>query len=175
VEIKEISNFSASINKIIEKNKDCKFLVNNGEDYLNWRYCDYRAGEHKIFLAVENGNPLGYIIIRINRYIEEYPIAYIMDLLTIPEKVSIADPLLKSSLKHLDSQDINLVTCMVPKGHPYERIYNSHGFIDSRINLHLFTNLNEKNKEHLLEGIKPSEAHFCHGSIDSLPISLPRA
>jgi hypothetical protein len=81
--------------------------------------------------------------------------------------------LLESALMEIDKQGVNIVLSIIPKGHQYQQAYTSYGFIDSRINLHLYTTLNQSHKEHLLEDIKPSETQFNYGAIDSLPISLP--
>ena len=173
LETKSATEFSTDLTQIIENNRKLKFLTNKNAEFLNWRYCDPRAGPYNIKIARENETPVGYIVSRINRYIENYPIGYIMDLLTNSGREEVANMLLESALNDLDSQKVNIVACMVPKGHPYERVYSSHGFIDSRKNLHLYTNLNEINQEYLVQNIKPFETHFCYGSIDSLPISIP--
>ena len=60
------------------------------------------------------------------------------------------------------------------KHHPYEKILNSFGFLDSRIKLQLFYNPLEKIDElKKLETDPPHKIHFSYGDIDSLPINMP--
>ena len=148
-------------------------MVNGGSNYLNWRYCDPRAGPYRVYQAYLDGKLVGYIVTRVNRYLSEYFIGYIMDLLTAPGKKDVAAALLMHALEVLDKDGVNITTCMVPDGHPHEKIYRALGFLNSGINLHLFTNLNEVDEEHLLDNCRPREIHFTYGAIDSLPIGVP--
>ena len=66
--IKKISAFDERIDefwKIVNDNHD--FILERGREYLNWRYCDFRAGEFIVEQAEEDGKILGYIVYNINR------------------------------------------------------------------------------------------------------------
>lgn len=174
IEIDTVTAFPEDTTRLWENNTGIKFMAYNKVDYMNWRYCDPRAGVNKVMLARENGVLVGYIVIQLNRYLRDYPVGYILDLFTDSNKEDIAETLLKTGLEYLDSQNVNIVVSMIPKGHPFERVYASRGFLDSRKNLHLFSSLNQTKEEYLLEGIKPEEIHFSYGAIDSTPISIPK-
>jgi hypothetical protein len=148
-------------------------MVNNNREYLNWRFCDPRAGPYRIFLAWDDGGLVGYVVSRVNRFIEDYPIGYIVDLLALPGERGAIEFLLESALAKIDQQGINIVLSMIPKGHRYEAYYAGQGFVDSRKNLHLYTSLNQWGEEFKLKSLSPDEVHFNFGSIDSLPVSYP--
>jgi len=170
----QISIFPEDVEYLLKANEHLKFHVNNKRESINWRYCDPRAGPYKIWVARLKGKLVGYTVSRINRYIPDYPIGYIVDILTLPGRDDIASELLKVALIDLDSEGVNIVTAMTPKGHFLEQVYTSYGFVDSMRNLNLYTNLNLIMKDHLLDGIQPNEVHFCYGAIDSTPTSIPK-
>lgn len=173
LEIKLSNEFPADVNQLIEAHQ-FKFIVQNDHEYLNWRYCDKRAGPFKVRLAWEKGELIGYIVTRINKFLGDYWIGYVVDLLAIPGREDVASKLLEKGLHDLDSEGVNIVTCIIPKNHPYQRVYSGHGFLDSRKNLHLYTDVNLYNDEHILENIQPHEVHFNYGAIDSTPTRLPK-
>jgi hypothetical protein len=116
---------------------------------------------------------VGYVVSRVNRFIEDYHIGYIVDLLAFPGEKGAVEFLLESALAEMDQQGINIVLSMIPKGHRYEPCYAGQGFVDSRKNLHLYTNLNTWGEEAKLESLNPDQVHFNFGSIDSLPVNYP--
>lgn len=170
----QVSVFPEDVEYLLKANEHLKFHVNNKRVSLNWRYCDPRAGAYKIWVAHHEGIVVGYTVSRVNRFIPNYPIGYIVDMLTLPGRDDIADALLEVVLSDLDSDNVNIVTAMVPKGHFLEQVYTSYGFVDSMRNLNLYTNLNLIKKEHLFDGILPNEVHFSYGAIDSTPTSIPK-
>lgn len=146
------------------------FIVERRQDYLNWRYCDSRAGDFIVKQAEENGQILGYSVQCINRYLKNYPIGYLVDLLALPDRFDVVDALVKDSINFFDTYNLNIVNCLAIKNHPYERIFNRHGFLDSMIRPHVF--YNPLGMDDKLEAIPVSKAHFSYGDIDSLPTSL---
>lgn len=91
-------------------------------EYLNWRYCDARAGNFTVKEAEdENERILGYIV----------------DLLTLPGHLNAVDALVAESVEYFDEQDINMINYLIVKNHPNERILKRHGFLDSEINIQL--------------------------------------
>lgn len=174
LEIEKTSFFPSDIDRLLDDNDGFRFIVNNRREFLNWRYCDSRAGDFNIYLAREANIIVGYLVTRVNRFNPGYPIGYIVDLLVSPGRRDVAFTLLEYGVDDLDSLDVNIVLCMVPQGNMLEHVYSSLGFIDSRKNLHLFTNINRLDELHLLNGITPVETQFNYGSIDSVPVGLPK-
>jgi GNAT superfamily N-acetyltransferase len=173
LEIESPQEFPEEVDQLFSAHSLSGFMVNNCRDYLNWRFCDPRAGPYRILMAMEDGGLLGYVVSRVNRFIEDYPIGYIVDLLAKPGEKRVVEFLLQSALTEMDQQDINIVLSMIPKGHMYEPCYAGQGFVDSRRNLHLYTNLNTWGEEAKLESLDPDQVHFNFGSIDSLPVNYP--
>ena len=80
---------------------------------MNWRFCDSRGGNYVVKMAEENGSILGYIILRINKIREDYPIGYIVDLLTLPERLDVVSDLISNSVNYFDVNDVNAINLFV--------------------------------------------------------------
>ena len=93
------------------------FIVNRSKEDLNWRYCDPRAGCFVVKQAEEGGRILGYSALRVNRYREDYPVGFIVDLLTLPNRLDVADALVKDAVRYFDDENINIVNYQVVKNH----------------------------------------------------------
>ena len=172
-----ISNFSRFDERIAEFWKkvsvNYSFIVERSQDYLNWRYCDPRAGDFVVKKAEEGGRLLGYSVLKINRYLREYPIGFIVDLLVLPDRLDAAEALVADAVKYFDENDVNIVNYLVVKNHSNESVFKRYGFLDSRIKLHLFYNTNELVEEmRKLEKIPASGIFFSWGDHDSLPVRI---
>jgi hypothetical protein len=150
------------------------FIVERNLEYLNWRYSDPRSGDFLIRKAVDpECNVLGYVVFMVNRLREDYPIGYIVDLLTLPGRFEVADSLITEAIRHFDEHDVNIVNYLIEKKNPHMGILGRHGFLDSRITLEVFFDEYEKVEVlRKLERHSPTSIHFSFGDIDSLPSSL---
>lgn len=138
INIYEIKSFDDRVNIFWDEIKDhYNFIIERKKDYLNWRYCDSRGGNYTVKIAVNNGHILGYMIIRVNRYIKEYPIGYIVDIITLPNSYYVVNKLVKNAIEYFDGNNINLIQSLVIKHHPYEEIFRAHGFVNIRRKLYL--------------------------------------
>jgi len=116
----------------------------------------------------EDGEILGYSVLKINKSRMVYPVGYIVDILALPGRLDVADLLVADAVKYFDKNDINIVNCLLIKNHPYKRIFNRHGFLDSRIKIHL--SYTSHGLEDELKDLRTSsKPHFTYGDIDSLP------
>ncbi len=150
------------------------FIVERRMEYLNWRYCDPRAGEFVIKQAEENGHILGYSILIINKFIEDYPIGYIVDLLTLPDRFDALEALVSDAVRYFDSNDINIINYQIVQDHPYEIVFKRHAFLDSRVKLLIGLELRNMEKE--LKELEKSHANkifLSWGDHDVLPVSMP--
>jgi predicted N-acetyltransferase YhbS len=173
--ISEKSKFDDRIDKFWEEiSKHYSFIIERREDYLNWRYCDPRSGDFIIKQVEGDGQILGYSVLRINRSRSDYSVGFIVDLLTLPHRLDVADALVSDATRFFDSNDINIVNCQVVKNHPHTKVFKRYGFLNSRIDLHLFYlqvgMLDEMNK---LKKSSASKVYFSYGEIDSLPVIMP--
>jgi len=150
------------------------YIVLRSMEYLNWRYCDPRAGDFVVKLAEEDGLIKGYSVLRINRYREDYPVGFVVDLITLPNRLDVADSLVVDAIKYFDMEDINIINYQVVKNHHNERIFKNNGFLDSRIKLHIFCHpigVTEEFNE--LTESPSSKICYSYGDIDSLPVEMP--
>jgi len=175
VEINEIDRFDERIDdfwRIVSEHYD--FIVERRMDYLNWRFCDPRAGNFLIKQAEENGTIIGYSILNINKFHEQYPIGYIVDLLTLPDRFDAVEALVSDAVRYFDSNDINLVNYQLVQGHPYEEVFKGHGFLNSRIQLYIgleFKKMEKKLKD--LERSPANKIFLSWGDHDVLPAYAP--
>ena len=176
IAISGVDKFDDRVNEFwakIQHNHD--FIVERTKGYLNWRYCDPRAGHYVIRVAQSNNEIIGYSVLRINRYRQDYPVGYIIDILALADRHDVVDQLIGDATEFFKTQEINICNCFVIKGHPYEPIYKKHGFLDSRIRTHIFFNpIGEIDEEiEVLQKATPDRIYFSYGDIDSLPIESP--
>lgn len=166
--ISEIRSFDDKINIFWKQvTEHYSFIMERSREYLNWRYCDLRGGDYVIKQAEEDGKILGYIVLRIKRYRKEYPVGYIVDLLTLPDHNDTADALVEDAVQYFDDQGINIIRFWAVKKHSYERVLNRHGFLDSRVKVHLTYKPLRKGVE--LDKLRTTPAdrlHFTYGDAD---------
>ena len=139
MEIREISRFDDRINTFYEKIKpNYLWLVEKTEDYMNWRYCDKRGGNFKLWTAEENEEIVGYLVLKINKLNADHPEGYIIDLLAHNEREDVADNLTKFAFDYFEERGLNVILAQIIEGHPYKHILEKYGFLDTRrkSNLH---------------------------------------
>ena len=95
--------------------------------YLNWRYCDPRAGAFRITGAFDREALLGYVVTKI-----EGSRGYIADLLALPGRTDIARSLVEEALRSFRESNVAAVRCGMTRRHPYYRLLRRYGFLDSR-------------------------------------------
>jgi hypothetical protein len=103
------------------------FIVERRRDFLNWRYCDSRGGDHAVFLAEEDGHVLGYIAVRLSSATR----AQILDILALPGRNDVVSTLLESALEFVRESGVAAILCRMVSFHPYNEILKQHGFVDS--------------------------------------------
>lgn len=167
--ISKVHSFDGNINVFLDEIKShYAFIVERTRDYLNWRYCDPRGGNYIIKIAEADGRTLGYSVLRINRYVRSYPVGYIVDLLTLPDRLDVTDALVADAVNYFDSNCINMIRCQVVKNHPYEKLLKGCGFAKSGYGIDLFYDIYAKIGEELnkLQTRIPDRIHFVYGDYD---------
>lgn len=149
---------------------DYDFIIERKRDYLNWRYCDLRAGDFDVKLALDGTEVIGFCVNRINRFRREYPIGFIVDLLTLKGREDAVDALLADSMQYFDDNNVNTVLAACTKNYPIWTRFQRQGFVDTRIDFKLYYNSPEKQYESLKDS--KLRAHFMFGDIDSLPVEV---
>jgi hypothetical protein len=168
--IQEVNIFDDRINVFWEEIKDqYSFIIERSPDYLNWRYCDPRAGNYLIKIAHGDGKILGYIVLTINKHQKDYPLGNIVDLLALPNRPNVADALIVDAVNHFTRNNINFISCLAIKNHPYSAIFKRNGFIIRGEKIHLFYKEGVKVEElRKFEIDAPSRIHFAYGDFDAI-------
>jgi len=166
--IGKMTHFDERMDGFWEEIKDhYSFIIGRNRDYLNWRYCDPRGGDYLVKSAQRNSKILGYMVLRIDRHQQDYPIGYIVDLLALPNRLDVATALVGDAVNYFDGHGINMILYMVIKNHPYEVILKRNGFIAKRERVPLFyreyAEVGELRKR---ETRSPSRIHFAYGDLD---------
>jgi len=166
--IKEIKYFDEGINAFWHGIKDhFSFIVKRDQEYLNYRYLDSRGGKYKVRILEEDNEILGYIVSGTKEN-NGYETGLIVDLLSKPYRIDVAEKLLNEALKQFDDKGINVVMSWVIQYHPYDQLFQKKGFITLK-NSSPFIAFNqgsvgiEWNK--FMES-KPGNVHFSMGDID---------
>lgn len=161
-----------------EVSEHYSFIGERDKAYLNWRYCDPRAGHFTVRQVEEDGELLGYSVLAINRYLEDYHIGFVVDLLTLPDRLDAAEALIADAVGYFDEKGVNAVNYLVVKNHSYEGISKRYGFLDSRIKFYMFFYLTSNRADFdVLERLSKHPAgrlFFSWGDHDSLPVGMPR-
>lgn len=147
-----------------------RLIMKRDRRYLNWRYCDARGGNFRVSCAEDEKGLIGYIVLRINSKNSNYPVAYVVDLLCEPGREDAARALLLDGLSYFDSQGVNAVHCLVPRRHPYRKIFAANGFVDTleRTIVFLQENVPMEKQMSSLDQMAQGEAYYSYGDIDTI-------
>ena len=132
-EIKKIKRFDDRIEQLWNDIKESyAFILERKQEYLNWRYCDPRGGDYIINQAENGEEILGFIVLRLNKYVKDYPVGVIVDLISLPDRLDVADALISDAMCFFDGNSINAVSAWTFKNHPYEKLMKRNSLMDSR-------------------------------------------
>jgi hypothetical protein len=106
------------------------FIIKPSKDYLEWRYLDPRSGNYVFRIVIEGNCILGFAVFRINR-IEPYHLGFIVDLLTVDNRLDVAEALLVDVLGYFIDHNVNQVYFQVVEEHPFEGLARKFGFYSS--------------------------------------------
>jgi hypothetical protein len=173
-EVTPVKEFDNAIDDFwVRVSGDYDFIVERTRDVLNHRYCHPKNPKYRVLQATCGGETLGFIVLRINRYHQEYPIGYIIDLLAVKREDRAIHQLLEEAMNYFRENRVNIVNLQIPQGHPYTRIAGLHGFLDSRVKLHLYC-VPTGNIDPVKDLIfTPEKVYVSWGDHDVLPASTP--
>jgi hypothetical protein len=96
-------------------------------DWLNWRFCDPRAGHFTVRVAQEGDDLLGYAVSKNNRG------AQLADLLVRPGRLDVAAALLQDTIDRARAEGADSLRLSSPRSHPYAGLARDvFGFIPQR-------------------------------------------
>ena len=108
--------------------------VERTPDYLDWRFCDPRAGSWCVDAVVEDGAVAGYVAWRVvdGR-------GFIGDLLVLPDRLAAVGALVDAAVAGAAAEGAASVLCWLPVRHPYRRALGERGFLGRAARVtHLF-------------------------------------
>ena len=145
-------------------------IVKRDRKFLAWRYGDSRGGRFHVLCAEDGKELLGYAVLRINKRNPAYPLGYVVDLLCLPGRESVAATLLQESLAFFDRNEVNAINCLVPRHHPYFKLYLANGFVDTLERTQVFLRLSGPLEQQLeaLEELPPGRVFYAYGDIDTI-------
>jgi hypothetical protein len=167
--VSEVKCFDHRIAVFWDEIKDYyNFIMERNKDYLNWRYCDSRGGDYTVKIAEDDIRILGYCVLRINNYNKDYPRGYIVDLLTLPDRLDVTEILIKDAVEYFDDKNINSISCLIIRDHPYEKIIKKYGFIFNRsiLNSYYVMHLKIDDEKNKLQKGLPNKIHMAYGDSD---------
>lgn len=110
-----------------EASRHFDLISAHDEEFLNWRYCDPRAGRWTVHTAEEEGRLLGYVTCRISN-----GTAYVGGLLALPDRLDVVESLLGEMMRRLHQQGVSSVQCWSTAYHPYRAVLRDLGIDKKR-------------------------------------------
>jgi hypothetical protein len=162
--IEGISSFDTNINAFWDKVKNYyTFILEKNQKFLNWRYCDPQSGTYFIYEALFNTEVLGYITVKITKE-DEYSEGFIMDLLTLPGRIDVANALLNRATDLIDNKDVNIIYYESVDNNPYQEVALKNGFINSQTGPNVLCVLGDENYK-LIKDSSPNQVAFTYSDL----------
>jgi len=170
ITVRRISNFDPKIEEFWNRVKnDYVHIIERNKEYLDWRYCDHRGGNYFIITADRQEEILGFIVLRINMIRPEYPVGHIVDFLALQEDASAMHLLIQNAITFFDDNNVNIVHYLGVRKSRYQKILESYGFLDSRVQTYIFfSNLKSDNDLNTLRTVSVDKVHFSYGDTDHI-------
>ena len=149
-----------------------RFAATRTSDYLNWRYCDPRAGGYEIRKTYTGDKLTGYCVFRANRHKAEYPVGFITELVTAPRRPDVAHTLVQSVDDWMSDADVNIVNFQGMEASPTFKVLESHGYLNTRIKITILLKpLVPLQELDSILGGDPRRIMISWGDHDVLPVS----
>ncbi len=138
------------------------FICERGKDFLNWRFCDLRAGDFTCFVAEQKGRILGYAVERISN-----GRGYLVDLLALPGRLDVASSLARRALDDLRGVGVDETDCWLPARHVYFDALSEAGFTALKTTQDVTYRALQTRAEELSFLLQPeASVHFTLGDTD---------
>ena len=166
---KTINKFEAEVDEFFHIVKNKYFwITKKDQNYLNWRFCDPRAGEYHVKAAYDVNDVFqGYIVYKIDKK-TDYAIGYIVDFLSLPGKDNVKKTLIDEALEFFDSMGVNTVISHAVQSSIDYKFLRSCGLVDARRENVMFCNSYDDSIESKEEfnQTDPNQIHFTISDMD---------
>jgi GNAT superfamily N-acetyltransferase len=126
--IRDIARFDDRANEFgAQASKQFSLILERTSEYLNWRYCDQRGGSFAVKIAEEEGQILGYAVLRING-----GRAHLADILVLPGREDVVRALANAIIHEARNRGLDRLEFLAPKTHPFRRALADSGFVGRR-------------------------------------------
>ncbi|MEZ4502020.1 MAG: hypothetical protein R3C39_05310 [Dehalococcoidia bacterium] len=123
--IRTVETFPADIDTMLEEAlAQFELVLLREHDYLNWRYCDHRAGPFTVRIAEEGDRIVGYAVTRAMADRGE-----LVDLLALPGRTDVARSLVEDSIRLARAAGAPTLRTWMMQHHPYQSIFPMIGFL----------------------------------------------
>jgi GNAT superfamily N-acetyltransferase len=141
------------------------FAVVRDADYLNWRYCDPRAGVYRVRGVIDEGQLLGFIVTGARG--PKRDDGEIVDLLVAPGRDDVLQALVADAIQRAKADGAVALTLLMPRSHPYRETFLRAGFVRS----HHVTNMGFRRRPetaflNFLEEDARARVHIAYGDAD---------
>jgi hypothetical protein len=117
---------------------------------------------------------LGYCVFRANRFREEYPVGYVLDLVAVPGRVDVACSLIGEAVRYFDDAGVNVVNVMVMEGAWFIDALRLNGFLNSRVKLNVYLDtFGDADLVRNLVDLEPGRVLVSWGDHDAMPVQMP--
>jgi hypothetical protein len=142
------------------------FIIERKSDYLNWRYCDSRAGNYLPFVLYEDEKMVGYMIL--NEGTENNKTGFIHDILILPGKLEVLGFLIKNALIMYEKAGFNKVYCWCIDKTCLKKTLKTYGFVSEykMVSKVYFTD-EARDEFERMKKTSPDKIHFVLGDLDS--------
>ena len=129
--IKKISSFDGRINDFRKNiSNDHEIIVVRDKEYLNWRYVDVPDVDYTIYLAEEDGEICGYIVLGCAK--QDQLSGHIIDIIAPLDCPEIIHSLLSEAIKYFKEERVDVIFCKMIADKTFYKIFRKNGFISSR-------------------------------------------
>lgn len=129
------------------------------EEFLNWRFCDPRAGGWTLRTAEQDGKLLGYITYR-----ESRGTAHVGGLLALPDRLDVVEGLVATMADDCARSGARSVQCWSTAGHPYMPLLTALGLHKKRRHLRFTIHAENEDFSHLED--RSARIHISAGDAD---------
>jgi hypothetical protein len=166
--ISHVDSFDMRINSFFDTIKNnYNFIIEKYQAFLNWRYCDPRGGKFTVKIAETDNKIVGYMVLRINKYNEQYHEGYIVDMLCDPNQRAVLESLLLDALRFFDESDVNIIHSYAFENCFDALLLRKYGFFSAQNDHRLFLlPLAYDGNIDILTSTSPEKIHYTFGSSD---------
>jgi predicted N-acetyltransferase YhbS len=111
-------------------------LVERDLAYLNWRYMKHPERYYTTYVCEKSGEIVGYAVVNVEKKVSierkgnKLSVGNIIDMLTLPNMIHAAYPLVSASCDYFEHENVDIAGCWMFGWHPFHPILRKFGFFD---------------------------------------------